>query len=126
MPRKRLRYLAPPKQLRLDPCMADAIRFLSFVSVDGHCWLWQGYKDPNGYGRWKLNGANLWAHRASYAMFRGTIPTGREIDHIARCRNPSCVRPSHLKARTPIANATSGGKQRHQARPEAALEARQS
>lgn len=118
MKRKRCKLIATPKRLKIDPGLSDVFRFLAFVSIKNGCWLWEGYKDANGYGQWKINGKTEWAHRASYAMFRGTIPDGREIDHIARCRNPSCVRPSHLKARKPLANATDGGYQRHEPRPE--------
>ena len=37
-----------------------------------------------------------WAHRVSYRLFRGAIPSGHQIHH--SCGMPSCVNPQHLQA----------------------------
>ncbi len=68
------------------------------------CWLWIGAKSQgrlrNGkgeyYGRFNIGGKSTSSHRVSYEIFNGDIPFGLEIDHL--CRNPLCVRPSHLEA----------------------------
>jgi hypothetical protein len=67
-------------------------RFMSKVVVVEDCWEWVGYRDREGYG--KMGGAC--AHRVSYELFIGPIPDGLTIDHL--CRNPGCVKPSHLEA----------------------------
>lgn len=46
-----------------------------------------------------LNGALIPAHRASYLIFLGDIPSGKDLHHI--CENPSCVNPDHLLPVTP-------------------------
>ncbi|MFB8122066.1 HNH endonuclease signature motif containing protein [Streptomyces bacillaris] len=59
----------------------------------GNCWIWQG--STNGtYGRL---GPGL-AHRVSYEIAKGQIPSGLDIDHL--CRRPLCINPDHLEAVT--------------------------
>lgn len=79
-----------------------AERFLSrIVKLPDGCWMWQGTKNPNGYGSFYVGneypGRNQdLAHRAAYRMFKGPIPKGLSIDHL--CRRPLCVNPDHLEA----------------------------
>lgn len=42
------------------------------------------------------------AHRWAYELVVGPIPVGLTIDHL--CRNPACVRPSHLEVVTMLEN----------------------
>ena len=72
------------------------------ISILG-CWDWTG-RIHNGYPCIWATGWNstLWAHRVSYALFIGPIEEGMHIDH--KCRNPICVRPSHLEQVTPSEN----------------------
>jgi hypothetical protein len=79
-----------------------ATRFWRKVDKSGDCWLWTAAKLPKGYGRFGLNGSVVLAHRMSYALTHGEIPAGHHVDHA--CYNPSCVRPSHLRAVTPKEN----------------------
>jgi hypothetical protein len=46
-------------------------------------------------------------HRWAYQFFVGPIPYGKEIDHFL-CKNPSCVRPEHLRPATPVENVNNG------------------
>lgn len=68
----------------------------------GPCWLWKGYVDRHGYGRFRLNGSMHMPYRVTYSMFVGPIPEGYEVDHL--CVVPGCVRPSHLEAVTSAEN----------------------
>lgn len=78
-------------------------RFLEKVlyATDGSgCWLWQGYIDPSGYGRFQRGrGLSPMAHRYSYEEFIGPIPDGLQLDHVkARgCVHRHCVNPEHLE-----------------------------
>lgn len=86
-------------------------RLLAKVNIpdhrDGTCWEWQGGVDPNGYGRFHIDGRMLGAHRVAYELIAGAvIPAGHDIDHL--CRNRRCVRPSHLEAVTRRENLMRG------------------
>lgn len=68
----------------------DCFLFQTEVAENG-CWVWLGAA-RRGYGRY--NTGEL-AHRISYALFVGKIPSGLTIDHI--CENKICVNPDHLE-----------------------------
>lgn len=72
-------------------------RFHAKYQIINECWIWHGAKLNNGYGLFTdENGKTVTAHRWSYKYFNGEIPDKCVIDHI--CRNPACVRPTHLQA----------------------------
>lgn len=62
------------------------------------CWLWNGYKDRQGYGRigvakHKIEGA----HRVAWEVTFGPIPKGLCVCHdCPDGDNPSCCNPNHL------------------------------
>lgn len=66
------------------------------------CWVWQRFKDSQGYGWIKRGGKRHPAHRLMYEQVHGPVPDGLEIDHL--CRNESCVNPEHLEAVTHTQN----------------------
>lgn len=79
-----------------------AQRFWAKVEKRGanECWLWVGGLNKAGYGIVSAGGrtangaARLLAHRVSYEIANGPIPSGLCICH--RCDIPACVNPDHL------------------------------
>jgi hypothetical protein len=74
-----------------------APRFWSkVVKRDGPdgCWEWTGCRFPNGYGQLRVAGKSVGAHRLSWEMHHGPIPSGAQVLH--RCDNKPCIRPDHL------------------------------
>lgn len=69
-------------------------RFLEKVNKTENCWLWMGYVDKIGYGIFSGEISSSKAHRNSYDLFIGKIPTGKKVLHKCDVRN--CVNPEHL------------------------------
>lgn len=81
-------------------------RFWSKVNKTETCWLWTAVKTQGGYGRVRVNGKLWLAHRYAYEMEVGPVYPGLVLDHL--CRQPSCVRPSHLEPVTHAENVRRG------------------
>jgi len=62
------------------------------------CIEWTKCKDRDGYGKLKVNGKYLRAHRYFYELKNGPIPNKMIILH--SCDNPSCINIEHLKIGT--------------------------
>lgn len=85
----------------------DCLRFLDKVALpaDGvedikSCWSWTGarHSQKRGYGKFRLGGKVVNAHKASHLLFNGAVPAGYVVGH--QCNNERCVNPFHLKAET--------------------------
>lgn len=90
---------------------ADALRFLDKVQLPPRgiediesCWIWTGarHSKTRGYGKFRLGGKVMNAHKASYVLFVGPVPTGHVVGH--QCNLESCVNPFHFKAETQADN----------------------
>jgi hypothetical protein len=83
-------------------------RFYKYVAPmmdDQGCHEWLGYRDEEGYGKFRAPGEQR-AHRTAYILAKGPIPEGLVLDHL--CRNTSCVNPNHLEAVTHAVNMARG------------------
>mgnify|MGYP001601051816 CR=1 FL=1 len=75
---------------------APLTRFWPNIKKTPSCWLWQGDKYKQGYGRIGQGGHSrkILAHRLSWEIHNGPIP--RDICVLHHCDNPPCVNPDHL------------------------------
>ena len=72
--------------------VTERIESCSVADSNG-CWIWARSVDRDGYGRFKIAGRTMRAHRVSYEAFVGSA-AGRLVCH--KCDVPSCVNPDHL------------------------------
>lgn len=85
--------------------------FWSKVDRSGPCWMWRAAADKDGYGIFSYTlpsdggparQRHVRAHRFSFEIEHGPIPTGRLIMH--SCDTPACVNPAHLSIGTALDN----------------------
>lgn len=78
-----------------------AERFWSRVqrASPNECWLWTGMT-CGGYGRIKVNGQAIGAHRIAWTLTNGATP----LDICHKCDNPPCCNPAHLFAAEHVVN----------------------
>lgn len=87
------------------PSLAERFHASYSVAENG-CWVWQRPLHSSGYAMFSVDSYPHWAHRVSYELMVGPIPSGLELDHL--CRNPPCVNPAHLEPVTHLENVRRG------------------
>lgn len=101
------------------PLEERLITYSERVTESG-CWLWTGALMGAGYGTtyWSTptqRGRIISAHRASYQLFVGEVPSGMHVLH--RCDVMSCINPAHLflgTHRENVADMVAKGRARNQ------------
>lgn len=77
---------------------SDAERFWAKVDIrgDDECWPWTAASSPDtDYGRFRLRGKVVYAHRVAFELATGrSAYEGEVIMH--SCDNPPCCNPAHL------------------------------
>lgn len=83
---------------------SDLDRFMDKVQKqDDGCWRWSGHiARVSGYGQCQYERRLTYAHRASYQLFKGSIPSGFQVHHT--CQHRYCVNPEHLELKTHVEN----------------------
>lgn len=77
-------------------------RFWGKIEKTDGCWIWKASLDGKGYGQVNIGGRIKRAHRVSFELIRGEIPSGLSVLH--SCDNRKCVRPDHMFLGTALDN----------------------
>lgn len=85
-----------PAIKRPNPHGTEAERFWRYVVKldEKACWEWIGFRDRDGYGKFRIGKTNIAAHRESWILHNLPIAEGLVVRH--KCNNPPCVNPGHL------------------------------
>ncbi len=86
----------PKPELRRGSVVRDREYILARVTkTTGGCWIW-AQATRRKYGAASTQDRTVvQAHRFSFELFVGPIPSGMTLDHL--CRDTRCVNPEHLE-----------------------------
>src|ERR1041385_825595 len=79
---------------RSHQAYVEAILTRFTINTKTGCWLWNAGRSLEGYGQIWRAGRPQNAHRESWKIFNGSIPSGMWILH--RCDIQRCINPKHL------------------------------
>ena len=100
---RRGQELTPLKvKARAGTPLADRITLRVKHDKATGCILWQGAKNPKGYGTIQDRGRTVDVHKAAYEAAHGEVPDGMMIDH--RCYSRNCVNTQHMRVVTRAQN----------------------
>ena len=82
-----------------------AERFWSGVKIGkpDACWPWMRQRNPQGYGKLKVDGFHVRAHRIAYQLARRRRLSSK-LHVLHSCDNPPCCNPAHLFRGTDLDN----------------------
>ena len=80
--------------------LPERIRSRIAIVEHGGCWVWQGWKNDDGYGYVHWEGRDQPVHRVVFKLLVG--PIAEELDH--RCRNRACCNPADCEQVTHAEN----------------------
>lgn len=73
---------------------------VNFGTSPEDCWIWEGSKDKNGYGKICIEKKIYYATQIGWWLYEQGEINERHLFHT--CDNPSCVNPNHLETRVTI------------------------
>jgi hypothetical protein len=91
----------------LPPPRLEVARLLDQIDRSGHCHVWTGTPDKDGYGIVWMDGKWARVHRLVWELANGPIPLdakGKALDLDHQCRNRLCCKLDHLEPVTRAEN----------------------
>ncbi len=82
----------------LTPSQIERFHRSYLADPNSGCWLWALSLSPKGYAYMSVGGKKLRTNRISYALHKGPVPDGLDVDH--KCNVRCCVNPDHLQLLT--------------------------
>ena len=98
--------VAAPGHSHPGLAMYDFWKFVLKPDDPNACWIWQGYRNKSGYGKFNVDvGVNSYAHRYCWTITNGDIPEDKHVLHKCNHGHLGCVRLDHLYLGTVKDNA---------------------